>query len=59
MTVVQNEATLSEKRRPGTGSSPKTAGSQNVNKVLQRWRQSVARNKYNFELGGGRCVNYF
>ena len=30
MTVVQNVATLSEKRRPGTGSSPKTAGSQSV-----------------------------
>ena len=28
MTVVQNEATLSEKHQPGTGSSPKTAGSQ-------------------------------
>ena len=34
MTVVQNEATLSEKRRPGTGSSPKTAGSQSVNDNL-------------------------
>ena len=31
MIVVQNEATLSEKRRHGTGSSPKTAGSQSVN----------------------------
>ena len=31
MTVVQNQATLNEKRRPGTGSSPKTAGSQSVN----------------------------
>ena len=31
MTVVQNSVTLSEKRRPGTGSSPKTAGSQSVN----------------------------
>ena len=31
MTVVQNLVTLSEKRRPGTGSSPKTAGSQSVN----------------------------
>ena len=30
MTVVQNLATLSEKRRPGPGSSPKTAGSQSV-----------------------------
>ena len=30
MTVVQNYATLSEKRRHGTGSSPKTAGSQSV-----------------------------
>ena len=30
MTVVQNQATLSEKRGPGTGSSPKTAGSQSV-----------------------------
>ena len=34
MTVVQNEATLSEKRRPGTGSSPRTAGSQSVNLLL-------------------------
>ena len=34
MTVVQNEATLCEKRRPGTGSSPKTAGSQSVNDNL-------------------------
>ena len=33
MTVVQNEATLSEKRRPGTGSSPKTADSQSVKEV--------------------------
>ena len=31
MTVVQNDATLSKKRWPGTGSSPKTAGSQSVN----------------------------
>ena len=31
MTVVQNSATLSEKGRPGTGSSPKTAGRQSVN----------------------------
>ena len=31
MTVFENEATLSEKRRPGTGSSPKTVGSQSVN----------------------------
>ena len=30
MTVVQNQATLSKKRWPGTGSSPKTAGSQSV-----------------------------
>ena len=35
MTVVQNEATLSEKRRPGTGSSPKTAGSQSVKFVFE------------------------
>ena len=31
MTVAQNEATLSKKRWPGTGSSPKTTGSQSVN----------------------------
>ena len=30
MTVVQKQATLSKKRWPGTGSSPKTAGSQSV-----------------------------
>ena len=34
MTVVQNSVTLSEKRRPGTGSSPKTAGSQSVKVLL-------------------------
>ena len=33
MTVVQNSVTLSEKRRPGTGSSPKTAGSQSVKRI--------------------------
>ena len=31
MTGVQNEATLSKQRWPGTGLSPKTAGSQSVN----------------------------
>ena len=34
MTVAQNEATLSKKRWPGTGSSPKTAGSQSVNEDM-------------------------
>ena len=38
-TVVQNLVTLSEKRRPGTGSSPKTAGSQSVKK-LNHYKQS-------------------
>ena len=37
MTVVRNEATLSEKRRPGTGSSPKTAGSQSVKQPHRDW----------------------
>ena len=39
MTVVQNDATLSEKRRHGTGSSPKTAGSKSVNSrdIHGRW----------------------
>ena len=41
MTVVQNEATLSEKRWPGTGSSPKTAGSQSNDSVLAPHRHET------------------
>ena len=41
MTVVQNWATLSEKPRPGTGSSPKTAGSQSVNMLMNKENQRV------------------
>ena len=36
MGVIQNKAILSEKRRPGTGSSPKTAGSQSVKRQSRR-----------------------
>ena len=42
MGVIQNKAILSEKRRPGTGSSPKTAGSQSVN--IDSFRNALLQN---------------
>ena len=47
MTVVQNYATLSEKRRHGTGSSPKTAGSQSVNIYISDLPETTSR-KYGY-----------
>ena len=51
MTVVQNEATLSKKRRPGTGSSPNTAGSQSVKLRVQALRSARERRAWSLAIG--------